>query len=125
MPVKAVLTGIILIIAITLMVNFVEYFVPLSVKADLDMLCRNTLLKMENDGGLSNAERQALMSELSKIGLTGITIEAAASARLGSPLTLHVEGDFTYDRVTALFKRSPVKLRMVYKKTAMSRKVVN
>ena len=50
MPVKAIVTGILLIIMVFLLVNFIEYFLPLSVKADLDMLCRSALLKMENDG---------------------------------------------------------------------------
>ena len=29
-------------------------FIPLSVKADIDMICRNALLNMENAGGLSS-----------------------------------------------------------------------
>ena len=125
MPVKAVVTGIILIIMVTLLVYMMEFFLPLSMKADLDMLCRSTLLRMENAGGLSADERQELRSELENRGLTDVVVTATANVRQGSMLTLCVEGDYTYNRLTALFKREDVKLRMVYNKASMSRKVVN
>lgn len=125
MPVKAIVTGIILIIMVTMLVYMVEFFLPLSMKADLDMLCRSTLLRMENAGGLSAAERKELRSELEAKGLSDVVVTATANAKQGGMLTLHVEGDYTYNRLTALFKREDVKLRMVYNKASMSRKVVN
>lgn len=125
MPVKAIVTGIILIIMVTMLVYMVEFFLPLSMKADLDMLCRSTLLRMENAGGLSAAERKELRSELEAKGLSDVVVTATANSKQGGMLTLHVEGDYTYNRLTALFKREDVKLRMVYNKASMSRKVVN
>ena len=110
---------------VTLLVYMMEFFLPLSMKADLDMLCRSTLLRMENAGGLSADERQELRSELENRGLTDVVVTATANVRQGSMLTLCVEGDYTYNRLTALFKREDVKLRMVYNKASMSRKVVN
>lgn len=125
MPVKAIVTGIVLIIMAVILVYMVEFFLPLSMKAGLDMACRSTLLKMENAGGLSASERQQLRSELEDKGLTDIVITATANARQGSMLTLRVEGDYTYNRLTSLFKREDVKLRLIYNKASMSRKVVN
>lgn len=125
MPVKAIVTGIILIIMVTMLVFMVEFFLPLSMKADLDMLCRSTLLRMENAGGLSANEKQELRSELEEKGLTDVVVTATSNARQGGMLTLHVEGDYTYNKLTELFKRENVKLRMVYNKATMSRKVVN
>lgn len=125
MPVKAIVTGILLIIMVFLLVNFIEYFLPLSVKADLDMICRSALLKMENDGGLSAGDRDTLRAGLEENGLTDIVITASSGARQGGMLTLRVEGDYTYSKITSLFRRENVAVRMVYDKSTMSRKVVN
>lgn len=125
MPAKAIITGVILVIMVLLLVNFIEYFLPLSVKADIDMLCRSALLKMENEGGLSSSDRQELLSGLEGSGLADIVITATPNAPQGGRLTLHVEGDYTYSRITSLFGRGGVTIRMVYDKTTMSRKVVN
>lgn len=54
MPVKPLVTGIMLVLTVILLVYMVEFFIPLSVKADIDMICRNALLNMENAGGLSS-----------------------------------------------------------------------
>ncbi len=125
MPVKAIVTGILLIIMVFLLVNFIEYFLPLSVKAELDMLCRSALLKMENDGGLSTGDRETLRAGLEEKGLTDIVITATSGARQGGMLTLRVEGDYTYSKIISLFRRENVAVRMVYDKSTMSRKVVN
>ena len=125
MPVKAIVSGIVLIIMVVMLVFLIEFFLPLSMKADLDMLCRSTLLSMENTGGLGSAEIQELQSELENRGLSDVVVTATANAKQGGMLTLHVEGDYSYSRLTALFKREDSKLRMIYSKTTMSRKVVN
>ena len=125
MPVKAVVSGIILIIMTILLVYMVEFFLPLSMKAELDMACRSMLLRMENAGGMSGALREELRQSLEEKGLTDISISAASNARQGSMLTLHVEADYTFKKLTSLFNREEVKLRLVYKKASMSRRVVN
>lgn len=127
MPVKAIVTGVLLVLMVVLLVSFIEYFLPLSVKADMDMLCRGTLLRMENAGGLSDDERDALEAELEKIGLRDIYIKPVNSSivRQGEMLTLEVKCDYTYSKLRSLFKREDVTVRMVYDKTTMSRKLVN
>lgn len=125
MPAKAIVTGVILVIMVSLLVYFVEFFLPLSAKADLDIACRDTLLRMENAGGLSGSIRDELKEELETAGFTNIVINAAASARQGEKLTLHVECDYSWNRFTDLFKREAQIIRMVYDRTAMSRKVIN
>ncbi len=127
MPVKAIVTGILLILMVALLVNFIEYFLPLSVKADMDMLCRSALLRMENAGEMNSGDKGELESGLEKIGLTGIYIsdEGLTNVRQGGKLKLHVEGNYTYNRMTSLFRREDVTVRMVYDKRTMSRKLVN
>jgi len=125
MPVKPVVTGMMLIFVVVILVYLVEFFIPLSVKADIDMLCRSALLKMENAGGLSEAEKQELKAGLEAKGLTGVVIYATESARQGELITLRVEGDYTYSRLTGLLSRGDQTIRMIYDKSAMSRKVIN
>lgn len=125
MPVRAVVTGVILIVMVSMLVFMVELFVPLSKKADVDMVCRSALLRMESAGGLSDSERQTLQSELENSGFNNVQITATINAKQGEMLTLHVEGNYTYNRMTSLFKRENVTQRMVYRKSSMSRRVVN
>ncbi|HEX2945145.1 MAG TPA: hypothetical protein VHT96_04245 [Clostridia bacterium] len=125
MPVKAVVTGVILVIMVFLLVYAVEFFLPLSAKADLDTACRDTMLRIENSGGLNGGVRGELQAELESAGFSNIEIDATGSARLGEKLTLHVEGDFSWNRFTDLFQREEQVIRMVYEKTTVSRKVVN
>ncbi len=125
MPVKPLVTGIMLVIVVFLLVYMVEFFIPLSAKGDIDMLCRNALLQMENAGGLSSSGKLALKSELEGMGLDNVTISATENARQGGLLTLRVEGDYTYSGIIGFLSRGEVTLRMVYDKSTMSRKVVN
>jgi len=125
MPVKAIVTGIMLVFVVFLLVYMVEFFIPLSVKADIDMICRNALLNMENAGGLSSEKKHELKTELESKGLTGVVITATENAKQGEKLTLRVEGEYTYSRITSLFGRGSETLRIVYDKSTMSRKVVN
>ncbi len=125
MPTRAVVTGVILVIMLSLSVYLFEFFLPLSAKADFDSACRDSLLRMENGGGLDGGDCSELQDELEAAGFTNIVVNATASARQGEQLTLHVEGDYSWNRLTELFKREDRDIRMIYEKTTMSRKVVN
>ncbi len=125
MPVKPLVAGIILVLSVSLLMYMVEFFVPLSAKGDMDMVCRSALLSMENSGGMSSAAKQVLKSELESMGLENVTITATENARQGELLTLRVEGDYTYSGINGFFSRGEVTRRMVYDKSTMSRKVVN
>ena len=125
MPVKAVVTGVILIVLTSMLVFMVEFFPPLSVKAEMDMLCRSALLRMENAGGLSFEECRELQAGLEEKGLRDVTVSAAAHSGYGGILTLRAEGDYVYNRLASLFGRKDMKVHMVYNKAAISRRVVN
>lgn len=125
MPARAVVTGVILVIMLSLSVYLFEFFLPLSAKADFDTACRDSLLRMENGGGLDGGDCGELQDELEAAGFTNIVVNATAGARQGEQLTLHVEGDYSWNRLTELFKREDRDIRMIYEKTTMSRKVVN
>lgn len=122
---KVLVSGILLVVMMCILVFIVEFFLPLSVKADMNMLCRNTLLKMEADGGLSEAERLELQAGLEKRGLEAVAVSGTPYARQGEKLTLHVEAVYRYSRLASLFVRSETDQAMAYDRVSMSRKVVN
>jgi hypothetical protein len=125
MPSKVLVSGILMIVTACILVFVVEFFLPLSVKADMNMLCRNTLLKMELRGGLAEEERLGLQAELQNKGFECVSVSGTPHAKQGSLLNLHVEADYRFSRLTALFSRSDAVLHMGYDKVSMSRRVVN
>lgn len=125
MPSKVLVSGVLLVVMVCILVFIVEFFLPLSVKADMNMLCRNTLLKMESDGGLSENERLELQTELEKRGFESVAITGTPYARQGERLNLRVEGAYRYSKLSSLFLRSDTLQVMGYDKASMSRRVVN
>lgn len=125
MPSKVLVSGILMVVTVCMLVFVVEFFLPLSVKADMNMLCRNTLLKMEVQGGLAESERQGLENELRNKGFSGISVSGTANVKQGGRLNLHVEADYRFNRLAALFSRADSVQHMGYDKVSMSRRVVN
>lgn len=125
MPSRVIVTGIILVIIVTMLVFTVEFFLPLSIKSDMNILCRRTLLKMETTGGLMENDRQELVKELGDMGFSNISATGTLSAKQGLVLNLKVEAEYKLSRLTALLTRKAYSQVMVYNKSVLSRKVVN
>lgn len=125
MPAKVIVTGIILVILIAFLVFSVEFFIPLSAKSDMNICCRNFMLKMEINGGVSNQMKLDLKANLDSRGFDNIKIEGTEAAKQGEELMLCVEADYIYAKLTGIFKRVNVSQHMIYKKTTTARKVVN
>jgi hypothetical protein len=122
---RVIVLGFILVIFITILVYMVEFFIPLSAKADMNTYCRNTLFKMEVMGGLSKDDKDDLQNELESKGFSNIIINGTPFAKHGKEITLHVEAEYTYSKLTGLFIRRNISRQMVYKKMSIARKVVN
>jgi hypothetical protein len=125
MPAKVVISGFMLVVMAALLVFTVEFFLPLSAKSDMNVLCRSALLKMENEGGMSDSMKAGLKNELESRGFENILINGTANAKQGSELNLHIEAEYRYSRLVSLFTRTAFTQHMIYEKTAMSRKVIN
>lgn len=125
MPSRVVVSGIVLVVFIAFIVCIVEFFTPISMKSDMNIFCRNVIMKMEVEGGLSGAVKAELIEKMSKRGFKNILVTGPGSAKWGEEITLHVEADYEYRRLTAFFRRATVVQRMVYNKTLIARKVVN
>lgn len=122
---RVIVLGLILVVFITVLVYMVEFFIPLSAKADMNTCCRNTLFKMEIMGGLSADDKADLQNELEGKGFSNVIINGTYFAKHGEEITLHVEAEYTYSKLGGLFIRRNTSQQMAYKKTSIARKVVN
>lgn len=125
MPSRVIVTGIVLVIMVAMLVFTVEFFLPLSMKGDMNILCRQTLLKMETAGGLSDSDRQELIEELQDKGFRNVSAVGTRRAKQGEKLNLKVEVQYDYSKLTMLFSRDMQSQLMVYDKSSLSRRVVN
>lgn len=120
-----IISGIVFVLIIVILVMCIQFLLPVSIKLGMSTDCRNYLLLMENNSGLSNEDVNNLESKLAARGLINITVTAPGTAKQGDQMTLDVEADYTYRRLTSLFVSSKITQHMSYVKTTMARKVVN
>lgn len=125
MPSKAIVFGIALVLLIVLFVSMIEIFVPISVKNDLNTICRKTLLKMEIEGGMTATTRDELISGLYGRGFESVVVRGTESVKYGQEVTLCVEVDYVYSRLKSIFNRENIIQKMVYNKTTIARRVIN
>lgn len=125
MSVRIIVTGVVLVVIAGMLVFTIEFFLPLSVKSDMNIMCRNTLLKMEMEGGLSEEDELELKNSLLAKGFNNVSVEGTENCKQGGILNLNVEVEYSGSKLTTLLNRKDVKQRMVYNKSSLSRKVVN
>ncbi len=125
MPSRVFVAGMIMVVSVSLLMFFIELFVPLSAKYSMDIYCRGALLGMEEAGGLTVEDRASLESGLTGAGFEDIRISGTDNAMQGGMLKLSVEAGYRYSKLKGLLTRSTVVQYMCYDKTAISRKVVN
>ncbi|NTV91418.1 MAG: hypothetical protein HGA22_13835 [Clostridiales bacterium] len=125
MPSRIFTAGTVIVISAALLMFLVEFFIPVSAKYNMDICCRSALLGMENSGGLLPEEKTLLEQGLAGAGFENISITATENAKRGGRLNLLVEADYSYSRLRGLLLRKTEVVRMIYDKTALSRKVVN
>jgi uncharacterized Rossmann fold enzyme len=62
-------------------------------KAAVGQLARKYILRMETVGGLTDADRTALLQELEELGATEVTLEGTSvRAAYGEPIELRIQG---------------------------------
>lgn len=125
MPAKVIVFSITLVIFAAMVVYTVELFIPLSAKSNMNACCRKTLLKMEMEGGLSDTDKNEAKAKLEEMGFSNININPTSGTKQGEEISLQVTADYTYSKLTGLFKRSKIEQRMIYDRVSIARKVVN
>lgn len=122
---RAVVAAIILLITISICLFVTESFIPLGKNLDFRDVCRGYLMKMEYNSGLCQNDCQALESELERIGFYDIEINAPASAKAGTVMSLNVNVTFIVESITGIFSRREKEYEMAYSRNVLARKVVN
>ena len=122
---RIVTTGFAIVLFAVLMVHAGEFFIPLSAKADFNNYCRNTLIKMEIEGGLDNEASARLHNRLSERGFSNISIYGTKSAKQSQELALKVEALYKYNKLTGFMSRTDADVMMVYSMTSVARKITN
>ena len=125
MPVKVVTSGVLLVIMAAMLMSMIEFFLPLSAKSDMNIICRGALLVMENEGGITDTARNSLKSELENKGFVNVMVNGTSAAKMGETINLRVVAYYSYSKFDSLFTRSQYSQCMIYDRTAMSRRVTN
>lgn len=125
MSVRIIISGVILVILASMLVFTIEYYIPLSVKSDMNYACRNVLLKMEMEGGLKEDARNELIQKLQEKGFVNISVQGTSHAGQGEQLNLKVGADLSYSSLKKLFLRGECLQPMYYEKFCLSRRVLN
>jgi len=125
MPSKAIVFGIGLVMTIAFIVSVVEVFVPLTAKIHMNACCRNTLLRMEVEGGLTRENSDDLTERLRKKGFIDIIVSGTTRALRGERMFLSVKARYDYSKMTGFFRRKEVSQVMEYTRVSAARKVIN
>jgi len=122
---RVVVSVVILIIVMFLVIFMIEMFIPLSANLDFRDICRNYLMKMEFNSGLSNADIGNLEQELQKNHFEDIQIIAPNTCKFGEEMELKIYVSYSMKTITALFTRTNKKFFMEYQRKVIARKVIN
>ncbi len=122
---RSVGAGFFIILMAVMLVYSVEFFIPLSAKADFDNYCRCALIRMEVAGGLEGSNVSILTEKLAARGFYNIAVTGTATAKQGEQLVLEVETFFQYNKLTGFLAREDEEVRMYYKKATIARRIIN
>lgn len=96
-PIELAVVVMIIVFLLVIMVIGVEHTIPMYVRSNFDDICNNYLAIIERDGGLTAAQKDALKTELNRLGITNVTINAPGSGTWGQHVTLRVEGEYVFE----------------------------
>lgn len=118
---------ILFIIFIFTFVFLVELVIPISKKYELDRICRQYQITIENKGGLTEDQVTELENELEEgdFRIVGISVVKPGTVKFGELLDFIVEVEYKRSQIKALFEREDQEIQIRYKMTTLSRRVVN
>lgn len=122
---RGVGAGFLIVLIVIMVVYVVEFFIPLSAKADFDNYCRCALIRMEIAGGLEASNTSSLNNKLTARGFNSISINGTSSAKQGELLTIEVEAFYKYNKLVGFLSRIDTNVRMYYKKASIARRIIN
>lgn len=121
---KFMITGFVMVCIVVIGISIVEMFVPVSINSSLKTDCRNALIRMEANGGMTQDIENTLEKQLQEKKLTDVVISGTYNAKYGEEINLEVSASYTWEPVFLFFKGSDV-LSIEYNRTSISRMVIN
>jgi len=122
---RIIVSVVIMIIAMFLIVYMIEIFVPLAVNLDFRDMCRNYLMKMEFNSGLSNTDINNFTESLTKKGFSNIMIDAPSYCKFGTSMQLKVKVVYKINTIINIFIREKQNYIMNYNRTTIARRIIN
>lgn len=122
---RAAVMCVVLVLLLFIIVGFIEYFIPLNAKFELNSTCRGTLMTIEQRGELSPSSKTDLENKLATLGFKNISINVTGGNAQGSSVTLEVKVDYQLSKLTNVLQRDLMTQPMAFKKTTTVRRVIN
>ncbi len=87
---KAIISVFCIVLILTICIVSFEMIFTVVLKVNFDNQCRNTLIRIDMDGGLKNSVREILIGNLRSSGFVDIDIEAPDEVGYGETIDFNV-----------------------------------
>ncbi|MHB1452487.1 MAG: hypothetical protein ACYCYM_00825 [Saccharofermentanales bacterium] len=122
---KAIVTVFSIILIIALCVNVIGMILVVAQKINFDNICKNALFQIDIDGGLSEQNRQDLISRLTRSGFDDIVIEGPEAVQYGDWIYFSVKVRIKTQNWNGLFQLNTEYAEITYERQIISRKIHN
>lgn len=124
---KVLLWSISLVLALSIVVMSVDYFVILHTKADFDVLAQQYFWICEQNIGLTATEQVEIESKLKERGFENIIIKTPLPGQVsrGDQIVFSIEATCNLSRRKELFFQEKEAVSFKYHRESISRRIVN
>jgi hypothetical protein len=106
--------ALVVIFLVMFAVGNIEYSLPFFQRLKFDNICNKYLSIVQTEGGLSVKNRNDLLADLEKLGLTDISINAPTKLEWNNEALLKIEGNYTFNTVKGDLSKGDNTKRLVY-----------
>ena len=106
--------ALVVIFLVMFAVGNIEYSLPFFQRLKFDNICNKYLSIVQTEGGLSVKNRNDLLADLEKLGLTDISINAPTKLEWNNEALLKIEGNYTFNTVKGDLSKADNTKRLVY-----------
>lgn len=123
---QVVVTGVTIVILMTLFVMAFDYLIPVVLKIEFDAICRNYVLVAEAQNGLSSEDITKLKGEIEALGLLFLNLNCSEinASKRGSINAFRVEGIYQNKHFISIFERDYQEIQFIFEQEFLSRKIV-
>ncbi len=122
---KALVAAFSLVLVLSFFVGMLGMVLAVSQKITFDSICRNTLLQIDIDGGLTDSSRRDLVSRLDDSGFAEINVSGPSEVQYGGWIHFIVSARAKSVRWICLLTFSGEGTEFAYDRQIVSRKIHN